>query len=537
MRALLVGINKYEQISSLYGCDNDIQTVKDALIQVAGLREADIVTLLDANATADKIRKGLADLAKNAQPGQRLYFHYSGHGTQLPTTDAEEPDGVDETLCPHDWDWTQSTAITDDDLLTSLAQIPPTTDLIVTLDCCHAGDYSRKIDFTARTPLVPAHIQQALVARHGQRRSLRAAALGANSLVVSACMPFQEAVEINGPNGSAGAFTTHFFGQVSSSPNMSIKDLVTAIVPTLAPLGDTGMTPAVEGTDRLRTDPYVVTRRALRRRGVVRPKSGQQLWGQEWRFNAAGSSGSIAAGVTLLDGTFWLELSVRLFGVNPVIRVPISGDIAETFAIAFGFSLTLGISGVSLDGQTMRFHLKLGIKTPIPFLPPVTVVDTPVSIPLTGVSRGSVQPINNLADLAAFQSLYGTDFGAISDQTVRTAPVVVGPMPRGGAQLNVVLGPADDEAYLTVDGNDVMQTRINEVKQYFARLQDGRHNIRTRLKNSGAWGWRATVRAYINDVQFGSQDQEGGSGFYAGWINEAERSWDVLIENGQVKNL
>src|SRR5688572_26596961 len=83
MKALLVGINQYKTIKSLNGCINDVLNVRDTLVSSAGLNVSDIQILQDADATTANIRKGLGDLAAGAVPGQRLWVHFSGHGSQL----------------------------------------------------------------------------------------------------------------------------------------------------------------------------------------------------------------------------------------------------------------------------------------------------------------------------------------------------------------------------------------------------------------------------------------------------------------------
>ncbi len=100
MRALLIGIDQYKKIQSLNGCVNDIVNVRDTLVSTAGLKASDIQMLQDADATTANIRKGLADLAAGAVQGQRLWIHFSGHGSQLLNTDPSEPDGPRRSPLP-----------------------------------------------------------------------------------------------------------------------------------------------------------------------------------------------------------------------------------------------------------------------------------------------------------------------------------------------------------------------------------------------------------------------------------------------------
>lgn len=59
----------------------------------------------------DDILRGLNWLVQDAQPGDLLWFHYSGHGTQVTDRDGDEQDGKDEAICPLD-----HKMITDDEL-------------------------------------------------------------------------------------------------------------------------------------------------------------------------------------------------------------------------------------------------------------------------------------------------------------------------------------------------------------------------------------------------------------------------------------
>ncbi len=162
----------------------------------------------------------------------------------------------------------------------------------------------------------------------------------------------------------------------------------------------------------MRDDSYVLASRGLGR-NVLRPRGGQIIWSEEWGFNAAGSGGTVGARVTLIDGIFWLECFVSMFGARPTMSVPLGGDVNESFAIAFGFSLTLGVSSFSLAQGQLSFRLKIGVKTPIPFIPPVTVVDSPISIPLSVLTR-STASIGSLADLVALQALQPKSVAATS---------------------------------------------------------------------------------------------------------------------------
>ena len=65
----------------------------------------------------------LRTLAASSEPGDRLVFHYSGHGSQVRDADGDElTGGLDEILCPYDFDWDGS-FIKDDDLASILGEL------------------------------------------------------------------------------------------------------------------------------------------------------------------------------------------------------------------------------------------------------------------------------------------------------------------------------------------------------------------------------------------------------------------------------
>ena len=145
-RALLVGVNHYEMPGSdLQGCVNDITNVRDVLLKYYGFAVKDIRVLADSRATKKGILDRLHWLVTNAKAGDRLLFHFSGHGSQIRDRDGDEvKDHLDEIICPHDMDW-DGTYIVDDDLKDIFETIPAGAHLEVLLDSCHSGTGTRSL--------------------------------------------------------------------------------------------------------------------------------------------------------------------------------------------------------------------------------------------------------------------------------------------------------------------------------------------------------------------------------------------------------
>lgn len=143
-KALLVGVNKYQLPGAdLQGCVNDVTNVRDILLKYYGFSVKQIRVLVDTRATKAAILKRLEWLVKGAKAGDRLLFHFSGHGSQIRDRDGDElRDQLDEILCPHDMDW-DGTYIVDDDLKTIFGGLPAGARLDVLLDACHSGEGTR----------------------------------------------------------------------------------------------------------------------------------------------------------------------------------------------------------------------------------------------------------------------------------------------------------------------------------------------------------------------------------------------------------
>lgn len=149
-RALLIGINYIGQEGELRGCINDIRNMYKRLISI-GFTE--FIVLHDGKRedfpevsgvkipTADNIRTALKQIISDANNGDTVYWHYSGHGSSLVDQNADEKDGKDETICPVDFDFDKKDAgfIRDDELRWILCEHDKNIKLRVVLDCCHSG--------------------------------------------------------------------------------------------------------------------------------------------------------------------------------------------------------------------------------------------------------------------------------------------------------------------------------------------------------------------------------------------------------------
>lgn len=143
LKALIIGINYIGSDLQLNGCIEDAGNVFKMLIENMNFHPNNITLMFDYSITEYKptysnIINQILKLTENLQNGDKLYFHYSGHGTQILDINGDETDGYDECLVPLDYE--EKGFITDDILREILAdRIPNGVCLSGVLDCCNSG--------------------------------------------------------------------------------------------------------------------------------------------------------------------------------------------------------------------------------------------------------------------------------------------------------------------------------------------------------------------------------------------------------------
>ena len=145
-KALLVGINKYpDPRNELRGCVNDILDMEHFIAEANKVYpKQNIKKLTNKDATKKGILTQLKWLIEGAEAGDQLLFHYSGHGAQAPTLFTSlEKDGLDEIICPYDFDGTNKTSLRDKEFAQLFAGIPKGVHFVWISDSCHAEDLSR----------------------------------------------------------------------------------------------------------------------------------------------------------------------------------------------------------------------------------------------------------------------------------------------------------------------------------------------------------------------------------------------------------
>ena len=134
--ALIIGVGTYEDplVPPLPGTKLD-KVSATQIAQAMQVPDGNIQYLHDSQATVSNIRTALNNLNDRVQDGDRVFIHYSGHGTRYKDPQAG---GCVEALLPYDG--MSKGMISNTEMASLLAQITQKTDkLFVMYDACHSG--------------------------------------------------------------------------------------------------------------------------------------------------------------------------------------------------------------------------------------------------------------------------------------------------------------------------------------------------------------------------------------------------------------
>jgi len=160
--ALLVGVGRYPGLAAewqLEGPANDVRLMREVLLQ-KGFQPRHIRLLTDGppgavSPTRRHILEAFQSLTRQLRPGDYVYVHFSGHGSQAPSTadkQPPEPDGLDEIFLPRDvGQWSGKigsvrNALLDRELNRLMGDMRRRGAFVwAVFDTCHAGSLSRGV--------------------------------------------------------------------------------------------------------------------------------------------------------------------------------------------------------------------------------------------------------------------------------------------------------------------------------------------------------------------------------------------------------
>lgn len=240
-KALLFAINDYPgNQNDLDGCLNDQRDVVNKLN--TSFEGFVIRRFEDAQATISRFVSELDDAIRLLVEGDILLIHYSGHGTQIPCRDSDEPDGYDEAIYLYDG------ALSDDKINISLQRIPIGAIVVLIFDSCFSGSVTRHM-INNPHPTKNRFMPNPIVSKRAKRVKRKfAKSYGMKWIVFSGCQENQTSADayINGEYH--GAFT--YFALKALRPGMTYNEWMTKITEYL-PSNIFDQAPTLEGDENL----------------------------------------------------------------------------------------------------------------------------------------------------------------------------------------------------------------------------------------------------------------------------------------------
>lgn len=250
--ALMTGIANYPT-APLIGPVDDVIDFANVLFNDRGFARTEVIPVTNQRATTKNIKTYLEQIVDLLQPGDFGLWYYTGHGAQVPTLTPElEPAGLDQVICPYDFDWSPDRMITDKWLHNLFCRLRKGVQFVWISDSCHSGDLTREI-------LLSRGLSKAFPVDHDVLWAQQAAAevglvakkdLSSDPLdlaFISACQSYQTASDACFGGRYNGAFTYYLLQVMHSvSPVTPVVDIVARVTELLIQNGYP-QRPTVEG--------------------------------------------------------------------------------------------------------------------------------------------------------------------------------------------------------------------------------------------------------------------------------------------------
>ncbi len=332
--ALIIGIDTYkpslnESIgmdtkrtwTNLDGCVNDATAMRDLAVAKYAFKPENITTLLNAEASRDRIIKELENLVSTAKKGDVVLIFYAGHGSQVKNSLSKEADKKDETIVPADA-WKKGVADIRDKELAKYFNLLLDKGVILTviMDSCHSGSGARGDNFLYDPPKA-RYIEEANYDAQDASQPQRPEERGA--LILAAAQDFEFAKEHRDENNVPhGAFSSALFKAIQQlSVDASANDLFVSLTAIMKYYGKT-QEPSIAGNAERRNGTlFGLSKGSLKNRFMV-PTSRLEAKGIEMQ---GGFAFGLSEGVRLANGTDTLQI-IEMRGANKSLAKVISGS-------------------------------------------------------------------------------------------------------------------------------------------------------------------------------------------------------------------
>jgi hypothetical protein len=209
--ALLIGINYTGTQNELYGCINDVNSIKDRII-LNGFNNITVMTdLTSKKATRDNILNEFKNLLVNSQEGDLLFLLYSGHGSYDIDRNGDENTGYDQLIVPCDFN-----TILDDELKSIIQKnLKPNVTLFAMFDSCFSGSvldlryqYMDSLNYDKFT------------------ENVKELETKGDVFMISGCNDYQTSADAFINNKANGAMTWSLLEALKEKPNCNWRELV-----------------------------------------------------------------------------------------------------------------------------------------------------------------------------------------------------------------------------------------------------------------------------------------------------------------------
>ncbi|XP_062079499.1 metacaspase-3-like isoform X2 [Humulus lupulus] len=234
-RAVLCGVSYIGQKHFCKGSVNDVSYMKYFLVEKMRFPSDCLLILTEHETDPQRIPtrrnmvRALRWLVEGSEAGDSLVFFYSGHGSRERDKDHDEADGVDETLCPTDYE-TAGKIVDDEINATIVRPLPYGATLHAIIDACYSGTV---LDL----PFVCRMNREGFYKWEDQRNpSIFKGTSGGHAVSISACDDHQTSADtdaLTGGNALAGAMTYSFILAVQSEPGLTYGRLMSAMRSTI----------------------------------------------------------------------------------------------------------------------------------------------------------------------------------------------------------------------------------------------------------------------------------------------------------------
>ncbi|MFA5819519.1 MAG: caspase family protein [Bacteroidales bacterium] len=144
--ALVIGISTYKNSANSLGfAQKDAVDFQNALLHYGMFKKENVRLLVNKDASRENIRKNIEGwLRSKANKNDMVIIFFSGHGTQIPDTDGDEDDGLDECLIPYDFDNQDYSSVICDDIFAYWVRNLQSEKILLIFDNCFSGGAAKE---------------------------------------------------------------------------------------------------------------------------------------------------------------------------------------------------------------------------------------------------------------------------------------------------------------------------------------------------------------------------------------------------------